>query len=496
MNPAEQRRRPEVTLELLVKKGNQQWSSYGCYSPQEKQLAMEEAQKLDKDPHTLSVKLVKETYNPEDNTSAEVTLFASSDSTNGRWASGFEHRKGDRQVQKSDEAAKGATGGKQKASSQGRPGLFETLCAIVRSLFTLGARPRPGRSAKSTGAQKTSADKKTDPAKTEEDSVPKLRGVLEVIMEFIASALAVLDQNALNTFNRFGICLYIGGASNLLCRREELSTEDTATVLSNAMFAVGLSKERATRFHAEYEAYLLESAHNMQMFQAGHDAMIAYLGDGVTGECGLEAALKVWNEQKLGLKHAMRRPLTLMFTDMVGSSALAEERGDELAKKVVRVHNMIVKSTISHYGGHYVEYTGDGIVAAYDDAQMAVKSAAVIQRCVREHNTQYGDLPLNLRVGLHGGDTITEGEDAFGSSINLASRVCALAGSGQIFCTKIVRNRAKAGKTRFADRGEQAVKGYNDPIPVYEILWDDGQATAAEVGEQKDVIGTHADAAE
>lgn len=496
MTSLEQRKRPQITLELLVKKGNQQWSSYGCYSPQEKQMAMEDARKLDKDPQILSVRLVKETYDPEDNTSSEIILFASSGLTSNRWASGFDGKKDDRRAQKAGEAAKDAANGKKKTSSRRGPGLFWSFIAVLRSMFASGAVSPPANAAKSAGAKEKVADKKTEAAKIEETVEPRLRNSLEAIMKFIADAIAVLDQDALNTFNKFGICLYIGGASNLLCRKERLSVEDATTVLSAALIAVGLSKARAAEFSAEYEGYLLESAKNMQMFQAGHEAMIAYLGGGVTSGHGLESALKAWSDQKLEPEKDKRRPLTLMFTDMVGSSALAEERGNEFAMKVVRVHNMIVKSTISHYGGQYIKHTGDGILAAYDDARMAVKSAAVIQRCVREHNTEFPDLPLNLRIGLNGGETITEGDDGFRSSVNLASRVCALAGSGRVFCTGIVRSRAKAVKIRFADRGEHAVKGYKDPIPVYEVLWDDGQATGDEGGEQKGMVDTAADAAE
>jgi class 3 adenylate cyclase len=496
MNPLEPRKRPQITLELLVKKANQQWSSHGCFSPQEKQLAMDEARKLDKDPHTLAVKLVKETYDPDDNTSSEITLFASSGLTTNRWASGFEHRKDDRRAGKDGEAAKHASKGEKTAASRGSFGLFGSLWAILRSLFAFDGGLPPAASAKSGGAKKSDDNKKIETVRIAEKVEPRLRGALEVMMKFIASAVAVLDQNALNTFNKFGICLYIAGASNRLCRKERLSVEDATTVLSTALFAVGLSKARSAQFSAEYEAYLLENAKNMQMFQAGHEAMIAYLGNGVTSEHSLEAALKAWSEQKLDPEQDKRRPLTLMFTDMVGSSALAEERGNEFAMKVVRVHNMIVKSTISHYGGQYIKHTGDGILAAYDDARMAVKSAAVIQRCVREHSNEFPDLPLHLRIGLNGGETITEGDDVFGSSVNLASRVCALAGAGQVFCTGIVRDRAKAVKFQFADRGEHAVKGYKDPIPVYEVLWDEGRATGGREGEQQGGVGSVADAAE
>jgi class 3 adenylate cyclase len=65
-----------------------------------------------------------------------------------------------------------------------------------------------------------------------------------------------------------------------------------------------------------------------------------------------------------------------------------------------------------------------------------------------------------------------------------------------VFCTGIVRDRAKAVKFQFADRGEHPVKGYKDPIPVYEVLWDEGPATSGQDGGQKNKDGTVADAAE
>ena len=65
-----------------------------------------------------------------------------------------------------------------------------------------------------------------------------------------------------------------------------------------------------------------------------------------------------------------------------------------------------------------------------------------------------------------------------------------------VFWTGIVRDRAKAVKFQFADRGEHAVKGYKDPIPVYEVLWDEGRATGGREGEQQGGVGSVADAAE
>ena len=477
MNPMEQRKRPQISLELLVRKGNHQWTSHGCYSPQEKQLAMDEARKLDKDPQFLAVKLVKETYDPEDNASSEITLFASAGLTTSRWSQGFEHRKAEKKSEKSDGAAKQAANGKTAAAPKARQGVFAALVALVKSMFTVEIESRPQAAKIATPAVEQRKDKETKPARAAQDLEPRLQKALEAIMKFIADAIAVLDQTSLDQYDRFGIALYIGGASNLLCRKEKLSTEDAATILSTALFAIGLSKERAEDFAEEYESYLLENARNLHMFQAGRDAMIAYRADGVTSEHTLVAALRAWNEQKLAPEHDKRRPLTLMFTDIVESSAIAEQQGNDFAAKLLRVHNMIVKSAISHYGGRYVKHTGDGILAAYDDAQMAVKSAAVIQRCVHQHNGEFPHLPLHLRIGLNGGDTVAEGEDVFGSSVNLASRVCALAGADQVFCTGIVRNRAKGGKIEFADRGEHDVKGFTDPIPVYEALWGD-HATA------------------
>lgn len=182
------------------------------------------------------------------------------------------------------------------------------------------------------------------------------------------------------------------------------------------------------------------------------------------------AAFDAWNKPQVA--QSAPRIMTILFTDMVGSTLLTQSRGDQAAQEVVRRHNIIVRSALAQFSGREIKHTGDGIMASFASASNGAEAAVTIQRAIAAHVRDHPDLPLELRIGMDAGEPIEEDDDLFGTTVQLASRVCATGASGQIMCTNVVRELSAGKGLEFVFRGTQDLKGFKEKIPLYEVLWN------------------------
>jgi adenylate cyclase len=113
---------------------------------------------------------------------------------------------------------------------------------------------------------------------------------------------------------------------------------------------------------------------------------------------------------------------------------------------------------------------GDGFMASFGSATRALECAIAMQRAFAERN-ESADEPIKVRVGLNAGEPIAEEEDLFGTAVNLAARICAQAEPGQILAPIVVRELAAGKDFLFADRGDVALRGFEDPVRLYEVRW-------------------------
>ena len=166
---------------------------------------------------------------------------------------------------------------------------------------------------------------------------------------------------------------------------------------------------------------------------------------------------------------------TILFTDMESSTAITQRLGDAGAQEVRRTHNEIVRAALSDSGGTEIKHTGDGIMASFATASGALDCAIAIQRGVAAHKEEHPDSPLGVYVGLNAGEPIAEDGDLFGTSINLAARICDHAEAGQIVAADVVRQLAAGKQFLFSDLGETELRGFEDPVKLWELRWRDDQ---------------------
>ena len=166
-------------------------------------------------------------------------------------------------------------------------------------------------------------------------------------------------------------------------------------------------------------------------------------------------------------------PVTIMFTDIVGSTALRTSLGDEECDKLFRDHDELVRGQISaHNGRDQNAALGDGFLAVFASTRRALTAAISIQRELEAFNRSRSGPLLKVRVGLNTGDVAWLEQQLSGEAVHAASRVCAAADGGQILVSDVTRQLAGTiPDVSFLDTGEHDLKGFPHPWRLWDVVW-------------------------
>ena len=160
----------------------------------------------------------------------------------------------------------------------------------------------------------------------------------------------------------------------------------------------------------------------------------------------------------------------VMFTDLVGSTEMTARLGDAAALDLVRAHDALVRRGLKAFGGREVKHTGDGIMAAFDQTSNGVRAAADIQRRFAQYNAEATE-PLSIRIGIHAGEPVEDRNDLFGTTVQLASRLCNEAAAEAIVVSGLVRELCAEDAARFVALGKRRLKGFADEVAVFAFEW-------------------------
>jgi adenylate cyclase len=174
------------------------------------------------------------------------------------------------------------------------------------------------------------------------------------------------------------------------------------------------------------------------------------------------------------IQNKFTRTITIMFTDMKGSSSIAEEEGDMVSRFLIKKHNDIVFPVIKDNKGVLVKTMGDGTLSYFDSAREAVAAAVQMQININQFNhSRPTKTSIQIRIGLNTGSSIVEKNDIFGDVVNVASRFQTLALPGEIYISESTFN-ALEDKNEFYSRfvKETNLKGVRGIYKVFKIFWD------------------------
>ena len=168
--------------------------------------------------------------------------------------------------------------------------------------------------------------------------------------------------------------------------------------------------------------------------------------------------------------------VTLLITDLVGSTAQLERLGDERAETLRRLHLRMLRRAIQLCGGREAKNLGDGLMVTFGSAVDATACAIAIQQAADRHNRREG-ARLDIRIGLHAGEPIRDEGDYFGKPVVVAKRLCDAAGAGQIVASEVVRTLVGTrGGYLFTDLGPLGLKGLAEPLVAYGVVWNTSSA--------------------
>ena len=174
------------------------------------------------------------------------------------------------------------------------------------------------------------------------------------------------------------------------------------------------------------------------------------------------------------------QPVTILFTDLEGSTAIHQTLGDLRAREVLRRHDDAIRLAVSSRGGRVVKHTGDGLMACFSSATAAISAAVDVQRALAEGVDPTLEAPLRVRVGINAGDPIVEERDVFGIAVQVAARIVAVAAPCQILVSEAVRDLVGGDNGfEFADHGDVVLKGFHDPFHLFEVRWETSRAAHA-----------------
>jgi class 3 adenylate cyclase len=154
--------------------------------------------------------------------------------------------------------------------------------------------------------------------------------------------------------------------------------------------------------------------------------------------------------------------VTVLFTDIVGSTERARELGDRRWRDLLDLHDQLARGLVRQEGGRLVKTTGDGVLAIFDGPGRAIRCAAAL----REQLRQAG---LDIRAGLHTGEVEFRGDDVGGIAVHIGARIMAAAAPGEVLVSRTVRDLVAGSQIALEDRGSHALKGVGDEWPLYAV---------------------------
>jgi len=163
--------------------------------------------------------------------------------------------------------------------------------------------------------------------------------------------------------------------------------------------------------------------------------------------------------------------VTILFSDIEGSTQMTERLGDQRMQQVLRGHNDIVRHQVAAYEGFEVKSLGDGFMLAFSSARRGLQCAMAIQRAFAAYNRGRSEDQVRVRIGLHTGEFVQEMEDFFGKNVILASRIADQAQGGEILVSSLLKELTdSAGDIQFGEVQEVELKGLAGLNRVYSVI--------------------------
>ena len=172
-----------------------------------------------------------------------------------------------------------------------------------------------------------------------------------------------------------------------------------------------------------------------------------------------------------------------LFADLRDYTRFVEVHGDQAAAELLARFRVLVREVIARFNGAEIRTEGDSFYVVFSSASAAVQGGLAILEAAAAAGGEPGADALQVGVGVHAGETAETPEGFVGSAVNLAARICALAGPGELLVSDTVRGLTRTFlAVQFVPRGRRRLKGIAEPVLVYEVLPSSAAAGARAPG--------------
>ncbi len=220
-----------------------------------------------------------------------------------------------------------------------------------------------------------------------------------------------------------------------------------------------IHRANATGFAVEHGRFLAEHIPGAKYVELPGIDNLIWAGD----QDGIVAEIQDFLTGVRPSPESRRVLVTVLFTDIVGSTKLAADLGDERWHELLTEHNHAVRTQIERFGGREVKTTGDGVLATFDGPARAVRCALAIR-------DEVGALGLEVRAGLHTGEIEVQPDDIAGLAVHIGARISALAIPGEILVSSTVKDLTVGSGLLFEDRGSHELKGVPGEWHLFEVV--------------------------
>ena len=167
-----------------------------------------------------------------------------------------------------------------------------------------------------------------------------------------------------------------------------------------------------------------------------------------------------------------------LFADIRGYTEYVERKGAAAAADLLLRYRAVVRDAITRNEGAEIRTEGDSFYVVLRSASDAVLCGMAIVKGVAEENARVPGAPIRVGVGVHAGEAIDTAEGLVGSAVNVAARVCALAGPGEVLVTEMVRGLARnVVPVTFVPRGRHRLKGVAETIELFRVAESEGRSS-------------------
>ena len=234
---------------------------------------------------------------------------------------------------------------------------------------------------------------------------------------------------------------------------------DVSNVLPNLrMPTLVIARSEDVVLPIEQQREAAQAIPNAEFLEVPGNDHLLWLGDW-EGVCD---AIQEFVTGKPASPHVTRTLSTVLFTDIIGSTRLAEELGDRRWREVLEEHDEICRRELDRNGGRLIKTMGDGALATFDGPATGIRTACAIRDSV-------ADAGVKIRAGLHTGEVELMNGDIGGMAVHIAARVSAEAGEDEVLVSRTVKDLIAGSGVRLADRGAHTLKGVPEEWNLYAV---------------------------